>query len=88
MGRDYLLADHAERKEIWHMLEMLSPRRRVAFLKECCTMVSEEVVGVCVTGSTGTVQDIFGDVSLLAFQYGLDLEKVAVRLGAYLKTKA
>ncbi len=36
-----VLDDKDSRREVWHMLHRLSPRRRLAFLKFCCSQVPQ-----------------------------------------------
>jgi hypothetical protein len=79
MGAQAIKLDAADRKEIWEMLDRLSPFQRVDFLQWCC----RQVVGVHrvqVTSHSGTTNESLMDMYMLELQYKLDLAVAVAEL--------
>lgn len=85
-----------DRRELWHLLHRLPPRRRVSFLAWCCGKVrrpdgngpvassrmAETIAGAarCDRFDHRLTNEIYGDVLALSAQWGLDLAAAAAEL--------
>lgn len=56
------------------MLSRLPPDKRILFQSRCCQLVSGAGTVTKVTGSTGTVNEVYLDLMLMHHSYGLKLE--------------
>lgn len=64
-----------DRREIWKLLDRLTPASRVDFLKWCCRRVIAQgsPLGVQVTTHSGTTNETYYDLCCLEYQYRLNL---------------
>lgn len=85
-----------DRRELWCLLHRLSPRRRVSFLADCCDRVRRPdgagpvasrrmAPAVALAYRCGRADDrltteVYGDLLVLACQWGLDLAAAAAAL--------
>lgn len=92
-----------DRREIWHLLHRLSPKRRAAYLAWCCSRVAgpgqtrptvshrmtETVVMSYRSGEHDLrlTNEVYTDVLALAAQWGLDLAAAAVELERRVKSQ-
>lgn len=77
-----MLADNLtldDRREIWRLLEKLTPAGRVRFLTWGCRQLKGKG-DVRVTSHTGKVGEAYHDLIALAVVYGLDLHAAACEL--------
>lgn len=93
-----------DRREIWHLLHHLPPRRRAQFLKWCCDQVANDAKGhrpmVRVTreevqdavraddGDHRLTNSVYSLTLILGSQWKLDLVKAAVELESWVKRPA
>lgn len=80
VGNPPLKLEFDDRREVWRLLARLDRRERLEFLIWACRKVSKPGYETRVTESSGDVEDVFADVQLLAYQFGIGLTE----MGEYL----
>lgn len=71
--------DRADQKEVYLLLDRLSPSERIRFLRWACSTTSGDLVAR-VTSHSGSTWEAYQDLLLLEYQYGLDLPRAIDRL--------
>jgi len=74
-------AELDDRRELWRMLDRLTPSQRIAWLKWCCLQANHgQSVGVFVEQSTGRTSEVFADAMTIMNQGRLTLNRAGEKL--------
>ena len=79
--------DLEERKTVWQLLQRVEPEQRIAWLIWCADTASHGVTRHIVTGSAGTVADVYFDWLSLCGQLGLDWKRSRENLESRVRVK-
>lgn len=69
-----------ERREIWRLLKHAKPAQRIAWLRWCCSQVSEPSATTYVEASTGGVSEVWHDAMSLVWGSALSLHRAGEQL--------
>jgi hypothetical protein len=69
-----------ERREVWRLLHHLTTEDRLKFLQWCCDQVSTTHVKTKITENDGSIDAVYWDLNLLAYDRGLSLDRIGTSL--------
>lgn len=83
-----IFPDTADRRDLRRMLDALTPRRRVEWLKWCCRQVSTGGVDIRVIETDGTAADVWNGAISLIVGSGLRIRTAGDRLSEMVQGRA